>query len=197
MNATVLRPLIAHGVILMGVCTGAWIMLVQPKERLLAKLETSIAESERGAAQAAPDVVERLVNQRSTLAARVRRIAMRNQFASDSSEMYRRLTTLADRCGVIVQRISPGAVKNRSLENDASAQSTNFDVTIEGSFDQIANYLHEIDRIDGFIRPESLTLSPREISGQLIVEARFSCEALSFEIPDALLAMTEGSADDE
>lgn len=190
MNGSVDRKIIAELIIMLAVCVGAWMIFVQPRVARFEELEVSIAEAERNPALASRNVIEEMAGRLHEIRDEVRIIDARNEFGRDSSEIYGLLMRLAKEHGVIVQRLDPGSTRTAD-DDDEPVEIASFHMSVEGKYRAVAAFLESILDIDGYVRPGSLNLTPIGQDGTALVSARFSCEALTFQIPDALAAIVE------
>jgi len=185
MNDVLTRELLAQAVIVLAICVGGWMMLVQPAAEELAKIENEIAQSRAAATGLNQDAIEKLANRMNDLRQRVQTVQRRSRLDADSSRLYGLIMKLARENGVIVRRLQPGS--GREMSADGLIGRTNIEVAAEGGYEQVAAFLDAVGNLDGFIRPVSLTLTPRhgDAGGQL-ASAVFSCQALSFTLSEAL-----------
>jgi Tfp pilus assembly protein PilO len=196
MNGPLDRQLIAQIIITLALCAGGWMMIVQPQIDELHRLQATIAETRNSQVPMGEGAIEQMADELTKVRDRFRRIEARNEFAGDSTRIYGLIMDLAGEHGVTVQRLDPGS-DQRSADEDAPVRVTTLDMTIEGEYEQVAMFLEAVGRLEGFIRPLTLTLTPREEEGRFFVEARFACQTLRFALPDVLTAMVGGNDADD
>jgi Tfp pilus assembly protein PilO len=189
MSLTMDRRLLAELVIMLTACVGAWVMFVDPRSRELSRLETEIAHAKSNPLLQNPAQVAIMADRLGDMRDRVAEIRRMNDVALDSSRLYGLIKDLAEASGVVVHRLGPGSAERRERGEGDPVSVAAFDVRVEGSYEQVASLVRAIEEIDGFVRPVSLTVSPRQVEGRSLVEARFLCEAVSFALPDALTAL--------
>ncbi|MHC5112886.1 MAG: hypothetical protein ACYTGP_00495 [Planctomycetota bacterium] len=188
MNEVFDRRMVAEFIILLAVCVSAWMLIVEPKVSELRELEVSIAEAGQNPALQNQGAVQHMAGQLDRVRDRVRSIAQQNEFGRDSSRIYGLIMSLAKEHDVTVDRLDPGA--SRPMGADAETlQVASFDLRVQGRYASMAAFLDAIENVEGFVRPIRLTMSPRGTMGEELVETRFTCEALTFTMPDALTAM--------
>ncbi|MCP3905772.1 MAG: type II secretion system protein M [Planctomycetes bacterium] len=187
MNGIFDRRTVAEFIIILAVCVGAWMLIVEPKVAELGELEASIAEADRNPVLQNQGAVKHMASQLDSVRQRVRAIAQQNEFGRDSSSIYGLIMSMAKEHGVTVDRLDPGS--SRAGGNGESVQVASFDMRVQGRYEPMAAFLDAIENIDGFVRPVRLTIAPRGTAGEELVEARFMCEALTFTMPEALTAM--------
>jgi len=192
MNGPLDRQLIAQIVIIVAVCAGGWMTFVEPNIDELHRLEATIAEASSNPLPMGQESIEQMADQFAQVRDRFRRIEVRNEFAGDSTRIYGLIMDLAEEHGVTVQRLDPGSDR-RSNDEEASVRFTTLDMTIEGGYEQVAVFLEAVEELDGFIRPLTLSITPREEDGRSFVEARFACQAVRFTLPQELTAMVGGA----
>jgi hypothetical protein len=93
--------------------------------------------------------------------------------------------------------MQPGIPRSSGEKADgekAEISVTAIDITVTGTYPAVAEFLHSVTMMNGFIRPASLELSPQGSSTRAeTVSAHCVCEALSFALPKTLEAMAEVS----
>jgi hypothetical protein len=217
------RDLIAQVVIIIAACVGGWMVFVHPKaaeldsiERVI-ELHSSHAEAPHGLSDDELDrsTIERAAQRMGEIRRRVGEIELANAIGRDSSRLYATMTDLARRHGVQVQNLQPGAsadaaavpsrgasdsgtgrgaraeARHRSPDGDPTVRQIG--ITVEGTYERVAQFLIAIDEMAGFIRPSTLTLLPRDGQDEFLVVAQLTCDVLSFAIPEPLAAMKGGS----
>jgi len=193
MNFAIDRETIAQVVIILALCLGGWMMIVEGRIDELAELGATIAEATANPLLEQEGTLDEMVGQLDGVRGRLHRIEKMNGFARDSSRMYSLIMDLAEEHGVVVQRLDPGSGPRRSEAEETAVSVTTFDMTVTGGYEQIASFLDAVASLTGFVRPVALTLTPRQDDSGERVEARFACEAVSFALPDALAVMLGGS----
>ncbi len=195
MNGMIDRKLLAECIILLVVCVGAWLMIVRPKRNQLAGLETQIAHARSDPARESRGTVEQMAARLDDVRYDVRNVIRQNELGRDSSRMYGLIMELAKLHDVSVGRLDPG--DRRESGATKGITRTSFSMSVSGRFRQVAAFLEGILKIDGFVRPGSLTLAPDGVAGaNALVTAQFSCQTLSFDVPSALVSIVgDGHAD--
>lgn len=186
MNMTFDRGLWTHVVIAVGVCVGAWMMLVQPKVVGLRAAEAAVAANSQSQQEVNELTFQKTVERMKDIKARMAEIERRNSLMHDSSRLYGKIMDLAAHHGVTIQNLQPGTEK---LSADAKMSTYRIDLSAEGPYQQIAAFLEAISAIDGFIRPVSLNMVPMRDASNPTVTVHFSCEAVSFKLPETLAAI--------
>ena len=160
-------------------------IFVQPAAEELSELENNIAQSRAGATGLNQDAIEKLADRMNDLRQRVRTVEHRSRLDADSSHLYGLIMDLAREHSVTVRRLQPGS--GREMSADGLVGRTNIEIAVDGGYQQVASFLDAVGNIDGFIRPISLTLAPKQgEAGQQSVSARYACQALSFTLSDTL-----------
>ena len=179
------RTLFTHGVVAVGVCIGAWVLLVRPHVRKLQAAQAMVVVQERSSQGVNQWDFEKAAQRMRSIKIRVAQIESCNSLMNDSSRLYGQIMDLAAAHHVLIQNLQPGAAK---LSADAKCSVSRIDLTVDGSYEDVADFLDALDQIQGFIRPTSLSLSPIRDASQPGVVAHFSCDAISFQMPEALAA---------
>lgn len=177
------RELMAHAIICAAICVGGWMMLVQPKSRALADIEATIAEQSSGDVPLTEDGVKSLASRVEQVKERVQDVKARNALASDSARLYSQTMMLAEERNVLVERLKPDADPRKLPDNAGTA--TRVDMTVKGEYESVALFLDDVLRLHGFMRPVSLSIQPSG-GNERLVSARLTCEALHFNLPEAL-----------
>jgi Tfp pilus assembly protein PilO len=191
------RRAAAHVVIVVAVCIGGWMMLIEPKAAELARMEAAIAQRRASPAATDPAFVQKLADQAQALKARIAAIEARSELATDSSAVYRRIRALAEEHQVNLLSLNPGAARAGSAGEGAQPLSTTrIDLTVEGRYEPVARFIESVAAIDGFIRPASLTLSAVSRGSERLVSAQLACDAIGFTLPDSITVLKGGQSDD-
>lgn len=187
------RKLVVEMVVLVGVCIGAWMMVVQPKRAECRELEAKIAAAEENPVEHRGAVIEQMASHVDDVRVRVREIRQQSRFGRDVSQMYGLIMGLAKQHDVTVRRLDPSA---QARNADALVEVGMFNMSVDGTYERVGNFLQGVEEIDGFVRPGSLSITPIGDDRNQLVSATFVCEALCFNLPAPLAAMVE-NADDE
>ena len=182
------RKLTVETGIMVAVCIGAWMMIVQPKRAECRELEAKIAEARKNPVEARRAAIERMAGQVDQVRVRVREIREQSRFGRDVSQMYGLIMGLGKEHGVTIRRLDPSP---QQRGGDALVQTAPFDMSIEGSYERVGNFLQGVEDIDGFVRSGSLSITPIGDDRSALVAATFVCEALCFNLPDTLAAIVE------
>ena len=184
MNVIIDRELIAQLVIVTAIAIGGWLMFVDPGVRETAKLQHELDEHAKmqqqnvGAAS-----LEQVLPRLDAMRARSREIIARNEIGTDTTRLYSLVRDLAEQHQVTLRRLQPGRGRATPGRKVATNQ---LEMHFESSLEAVAGFVDAVESIDGFVRPESLTLTPlddRRVSG------RYACSVLYFPLDDVLAQM--------
>jgi Tfp pilus assembly protein PilO len=193
MNGTLDRQFLAQALIILALCVGGWMMIVEPKLSEINRLEAEIAEAKANPALLEQTAVEEMARRIGRVKAQVQAVQQQNQFARDTALIYAEIMDLADDHQVELLRLDPGSRHAGEREPDEeSVQKITFDLTIEGTYENVARFLTAVQDIDGFVRPIALAVTPRVVEGRPRVEATLKCEAVSFTLSEALVQFSGG-----
>lgn len=181
------REFISQLVIVLAVCAGAWMMLVQPKTAELARLERQLAETAQTSALSSQEGIEALADRFASYRRQLDTIRRRNAVAEDASSLYATVMRLATDSQVRVQAMQPTPAREQVSGKPEPVKAARLEMTLSGSFENIAKFIDRVAEIDAFIRPSSLQLIPIDNPQERAVSARFACDVLAFDI-DARLA---------
>ncbi len=178
------REIIAQSLIVLAICVGGWMLLVQPKVEELGELEQVLQERLADASMTDQSAIKEMADQLEDIRQQAQTVKQKNRLGSESSESYSMLMSLAEDRGVLVKSLQPGT--DQETSNDGSVTRTRIEMTLEGEYEKIARFLKGVEELSGYISPVSLSISPKQHEGLPIVVARYTCEALTFTLPDNL-----------
>ena len=188
MNIVIDRQLAAQIMIMLAICVGGWMMIVEPKLNEINKLEATIAEATANPMLAAQQSVEDMADELQTVRDRLGWIEAQNNFAGDSSQIYGLVMDLAEKHSITVQRLDPRSDRGADDE-EKTVHVMGFNMMVRGEYIQVAEFMRALEGLSAFISPMTVRLAPAEIDGRTVVEARIDCESVSFMVPDELAAM--------
>lgn len=190
------RQFFSQVVIVLAMCIGGWMMFVEPRAQELADLDAVVEQGESAADTQAPDEAQmmKLLQRVKAIENRVDEIKEAGEYALNTSALYGRLTAAARAEQIELTNLVPG--ERRASASDKRVQVIPLTMTLRGEYEPVARFLDQISDIGGFIRPRGINIAPLRADGREQVLVRFTCEALAFDMPEALHAM-EGGADAE
>ena len=106
------------------------------------------------------------------------------------SQLLNQISERATEVGVEVARFNPGETDVGTHYNRRT-----FEMTVLGSYHEIARFLSEIGSLPRIITPRELTLMPNDIRGRAdgqMLEASFMIE--TYVLPESRAAQTQGAA---
>jgi Tfp pilus assembly protein PilO len=196
MNRLFDREMILQVLAALFLCVGGWMLFVEPKVRELHVLEAASATIDSAQLSSANEQVLRMVARLEETRRRVGEIQSQNAIAAESSLMYAFVMDCAAEHGVMVRCLAPEAGGQRDRSHQATRAIT-FNMTIEGELEPVASFLDAVTGIGRFIRPVSMHLTPIDRGAATMVHTRFTCEALSFPLPQDLAALAQGPTSDD
>jgi hypothetical protein len=187
------RQLIAQLSIAAGACVGAWLLAVEPRQRERAQLRAQISqrESEAGAMDATA-----IATRSAAITQQVESISARNALGADSSVLYGNIMSLARQAAVTVQNVRPSS-EDRANASPSTVDINRLEIVVDGTYAQLADFLDSLGRLNGYLRPSGLTLTPLQRDGQHLATARIAYEAVEFKIPEPLRALSQGATNDQ
>lgn len=191
MNKFVDRELFAQLVIAITVCVGGWMMLVQPQARKLQQVEATIAAARSNPLLTDQHAVEQMARELQVTRDHIRQIIDRNHHSNDSSQLYSLIMEAAARTDVAIQQFDPSATQTKDRAAD-QLRITVLEMGVTGTYENIARFTDAVSKLDGFIRPVTLSVRPMPGSNSAtMAQARLSYEALSFNLPPTLAQLAE------
>ena len=177
MSMPVDREFMAQAIVVAGVCAGAWMMLVRPKAQELSRLEQQIAETAHSGGMT-PQGIEALAASIASSSQRMDEIRRQNAAAEDTSALYGAIMNLASQRSVRVLAVQPSPLKETSRQS--AIMAARLTINVQGQFNDIARFLDDMARVDAFIRPMSLQMTPADDLGEGAVNVHFGCDVLAF-----------------
>ncbi|TVQ54210.1 MAG: hypothetical protein EA377_06165 [Phycisphaerales bacterium] len=183
------REFLAQICIMLALTVGMWMIFVQPRAEELHQLEAEIAKADALEAvdQTALEQTARRVSQ---LRHQVEDIAAKSALGLDSSALYGTFMELAQQHDVAVQSLQPGGDLNKI---DAYASSRRVTLSIQGSYENIAQFMERMATLEGFVRPVNVVFTPRvdAEAGQLAA-VQMHIDVLVFHPPAISRGLRQG-----
>ncbi len=196
MNSGMAREIIVQVIIVVAVVLGGWNMLIAPRAEALQQLETVIADGESAVASLDEELTRRLSDRLSEVRARIGDIAQANETAEDTSRIYGRFTDLARRHGVRpVNLTSDGGDDFTGDSSSDGVQVIPVHMTLEGPYESVARFLEDTASIGGFIRANSMRVTPLQRGRDLMVTVTVTYELLKFPLSRVRDTMGDDDAD--
>jgi Tfp pilus assembly protein PilO len=191
MNGRPDRRVLAEVVVILAVCVGGWMMMVEPSARALRETEAEIEAARANPILSSRDMIVRMASRMSGVREEVRAVEEKSALGRDSSKMYGLVMQTAKAHGVTVHRLDPGGAHGArgTSPKVGAADAATFDMRLAGSYEAIASFLSAIEEMNGFVRPRSLRLTPSGDEAHPLVDAEFTFEAMSFTIPPSLASL--------
>jgi Tfp pilus assembly protein PilO len=186
-NPIIDRTLFSHLIVIIGVCVGAWVWQVQPRMKQLGMLQQRIEANQSTSSAFTAQAVEAAAKRLDAAKLRLAQIEASNSLADDSSRFYGLVMDLADEHGVQIKSLQPRT--SNKVAADATVLVTRIDLSIEGAYKDVANFLAAMSNLPAFTSPLSLQLTPNIINNKPLVTANFSCGLLKFPIPQSLTSL--------
>jgi hypothetical protein len=190
------RRMTAQVAVLGGVCVGAWLLFVAPRERDLAKVERQIAAIRSAQSPDAVAAFEAAARESQGLRVRLATIEAAGRLSRDSSALYDSITALARDTGATVERLTPASPAASPREGDAGAERMRLSIVVGGSFEDVLRFIDQVQRLATCLQPISIDLVPAPGEGGEIVTARIEVDSVSFLIPETLAGWQEAHDDD-
>lgn len=194
MNGTWNRELLAIVVTVLAVCIGGWALLVEPMATKLSRLEATITEAEAKGPQFTESIVKTMADQLQGVRGRMTRIAARNGLAADSARLYTTIKAMAADRNVTLRSHNLGDIRFINADDSEAAMPLN--VEVSGRYVDVATFVQDVLELDGFIRLDTISLSPITQNEESVISAVIALETLSFAIPDVLTAIQGDAAGD-
>lgn len=178
------REISAITLMVVACCVASWMMLVSPVAEEASALESEVSELKAALSEGAVDA-EDLAARAKRLDARLADIHQRGSFATDSTRIYTAIKDLAARHGLTVSGIDVQVEPpNAEAEEALQVTTTVFAVAVAGRYQDVAEFLDAVDRLEAFTRVSSLAIQPlaRESDGGVRVHAKVSFQAMSFRL---------------
>ncbi len=185
---TIDRDFLAQVVIVLAICAGAWLVVVQSRAAEVARLQGQLSEIGSTSALASQEGIEALAAKFATYKSRLQAIEQRNRVSVDTSSLYASIMRLATESQVTVHSLQPTQARD-SGNRPQAVRASRLEITISGKFEDVSRFLDSVFEIDAHIRPTGLHLIPTDHGDKRIVSARFTCEILAFAVDEALASI--------
>ena len=190
MNLSFDRDFIIQAFIVVCICVGGWMFLVQPGDTELRALDAVIADRRDVTGSMNHANVEEIANQATVIRARVREIYTAGHFSKDSSALYGRITALAKQHEVKVKNLRSGDEQQMGDKGHMFAV-TRVDMTVDGEYEQIAMFLASMDEMGAHLRQVSVQIAPSRSQFGSWTVMQLGFEAIRFNLPESLTAFVE------
>lgn len=190
MNLPIDREFVVQAFIVLSLCVGGWMFLVEPGAKELSELDSVMADRRRMAASMDHSTLEEIAAKAPVIRQRTRDIFAAGHFSEDSSALYGRISNLAKLHEVQVKNLRPG-VEHVMGGKDNPFTVTRIDMTVDGEFEQIAMFLESMDEIGAYLRPVSVQIAPSKGQVGSFTVMQLGFEAIRFTLPDSLAAFLE------
>ena len=177
------REYIAEGAILIAIVIGAWFVFVDGKRTELARLETELTALNGPGHGASPEMLAALDREFAIAGQTVTQVQARNALAGDASELYDTIMSLANACHVQVHQLNPGTVRGGAGKSPDKVVRVSISLT--ASYSNLAKFIDELQSLDAFIRPLSMSSTPSPDRHGLCA-ADLDLELLSFSVQPGL-----------
>jgi Tfp pilus assembly protein PilO len=186
MSLPVDREFITQAIIALGACLGGWMFFVQPKAEEVRALDADITKLRARSTGPSHEAVEQIAKQAPKLRDRCIEIEARGAMAKDTSLLYGQVMSLAKEHDVQVRNLRPGEQKPGRTK---SVIATRIDMTAEGEYEQIAEFLGALDGIRAYLRTTSVQIAPTKRVGGSYAVVQLGFEALQFRLPKVVTDM--------
>lgn len=178
------REFLLKIVIILIVSLGGWLLVVHPKVKELEDIHVMLDTVSKLGSESSKASVTSLIAQMRGGREMIGEVEKLNLFSLNTSNLYGLISSIGAKHDIVVQSLNPGNDNRHSTENGYSY--TRIDMTLDGTYQNIASFIHDMKGLPGFIRPVALSITPGSDGDQAIAIANYSCEAIIFQLPDAL-----------
>ncbi len=184
------RDLLIQAFIVVSLCVGGWMFLVEPGARELRDLEAISRDHRRVAASMDYRSLQNSADKAPMIRQRASAIFAAGHFAANSAALYDRITAHSKTHDVQVKNLRPG-VEREMGDKGHRFIVTRIDMTVEGDYERIARFLEAMDEIGAYLRPVSVQIAPSkgEFGSSTVMQLGF--EAIRFHLPESLMALVE------
>ncbi len=192
MSLPIDRDFVIQEFIVLSLCVGGWMFLVEPGTRELRDLDATSNEQRRIALSTDYESLRVSADKAPMIRERARAIFAAGHFSMDSSALYDRITAESKAHNVQVKNLRPGVEKEMGDEGHRFVM-TRIDMTVEGDYEQIARFLEAMDEIGAYLRPVSVQIAPikGEGEGGTSTVMQLGFDAIRFDLPESLRAFVE------
>ena len=184
------RDLLIQAFIVVSLCVGGWMFLVEPGARELRDLEAISREQRRVAVSTDYRSLQNSADKAPMIRQRASAIFAAGNFSTDSAALYDRITAQSEVHDVQVKNLRPG-VDREMGDKGRRFVATRIDMTVEGDYEQIARFLEAMDEIGAYLRLVSVQIAPSKGQGDSSTVMQLGFEAIRFNLPESLMEFVE------
>ncbi|MFG0331093.1 MAG: hypothetical protein ACF8PN_14475 [Phycisphaerales bacterium] len=177
------RELVAKGMIVCAIIFGAANFLLTPQlAQLQDRLETRDSLAEQ--ARLSIDPVS-LTARQNEIESRIASLSDRNQRSMASDVLYERIWNVGEATGVSMQRVTP---KTDLADERTKVDRLVFQLALDGTLEQILDFLDGLESVDAFHRTMSVRLSAAKNADRAnaMLAASIDIEFFRFETPSEM-----------
>lgn len=190
MNLPIDRDLCVQAFIVLSLCAGGWMFVVEPGARELRDLDAISKQQRHIAASIDYKSLQTSADKAAQMRKRTTAIFEAGQFSTNSAALYDRITAQAKVHDVQVKNLRPGNEREMGVKGH-SFVVTRIDMTVEGDYERIARFLEAMDEIGAFLRAVSVQITPSKREGDSGTVMQLGFEAMRFNLPESLMAFVE------
>ena len=190
MSLPIDRDFVIQAFIVLSLCVGGWMFLVEPGARELHDLDANSTDHRTIAASLDYRSLRESAEKAPMIRRRTRAIFAAGHFSTDSAALYDRITAQSKAHDVRVKNLRPG-VEREMGDKGHRFVATRIDMTVEGDYEQIARFLGAMDEIGAYLRPVSVQIAPSKGQGGSSTVMQLGFEAIRFDLSESLMAFVE------
>ncbi len=190
MNLPIDRDLCVQAFIVLSLCAGGWMFVVEPGARELRDLDAISKQQRHIAASIDYKSLQTSADKAAQMRKRTTAIFEAGQFSTNSAALYDRITAQAKAHEVKVKNLRPG-IERQMGKKGHTFVVTRLDMTVEGDFERIARFLEALDEFGAYLRPVSVQIAPSKGAGGSSAVMQLGFEAIRFDLPESLMAFVE------
>ncbi len=184
------RDSVVQAFIVLSLCVGGWMFLVEPGAQQLRELDAISKQQRLIAASLDYENLRASADMAPMIRRRTRAIFAAGHYSTDSSALYDRITSQSKVYDVQVKNLRPG-IERQMGDKQHSFVVTRIDMTVEGDFERIAMFLEAMDEIGAYLRAVSVQIAPSKGGGDSSTVMQLGFEAIRFDLPESLMAFVE------
>lgn len=186
------RTLLAHFAMIVAVCVGGWMMIVQPLQERAVTMQAELDESDIDPEGTEPAAVERLADRVRQIGRQAEAVRSRSRLGDNTSTLYRMIRDLAESHAVELSTLDP---QSQVRDPARGVRSRRIDVGLRGEYEAIAQFVGALQDQEGYVRVNTFTLSPSGSAASGMLQARLQCEVIGFDLPDPVRELVEAPHD--
>ncbi len=187
------REMLTQVAVVVGVCLGGWMVLVQPRVQELSELEAANEARRQFAASFKAMPTELVADQTDRLNVLCDDIEARSRLSADTAQLFGLIMALAAEQHVEVRNLQP---RVESVPGSKTMSITKIDMSADGDYAALTGFLSALQHLRANVRTWSAQITPASDKDKRIASMQLGCETLSFTLPEVVQKLRRKTGDE-